>query len=116
MQYTSTRNNDIRVTAAQAIATGISHEGGLFVPTAIPALTADTLAALCLLSYKERAAAVLSNFLSDFTAEETAACCEAAYGERFDTPALAPLHDMGDGRHILELWHGPTCAFKDMAL
>ncbi len=116
MQYTSTRNNQIRVSAAEAIATGISHEGGLFVPMAFPTLSPEKLAALCPLSYEQRAAAILSEYLGDFTAEETADCCRAAYGERFDTPAIAPLHDMGDGRHILELWHGPTCAFKDMAL
>jgi len=116
MHYTSTRNNTVRVSAAQAIATGISPEGGLYVPTEFPAITAEDLQKWVSLGYKERAVAILSRFLTDFTAEEVAACCAAAYGERFDTPAVAPLHDMGDGRHILELWHGPTCAFKDMAL
>ena len=116
MQYTSTRNNQIRVSAAQAIASGISAEGGLFVPTDFPVITAEDLQAWAALDYKERATAVLSRYLTDFTQEEVAACCAAAYGDRFDVPAIAPLHDMGDGRHILELWHGPTCAFKDMAL
>lgn len=116
MEYTSTRNNQIKVTAAQAIATGISPEGGLYVPTTLPGLSMDDIKALVPLSYKERATQVLSRFLTDFTAEEVEECCAAAYGERFDTPAVAPLHDMGDGRYVLELWHGPTCAFKDMAL
>ena len=116
MHYTSTRNNRIHVSAAQAIAGGISTEGGLYVPTEFPAITAEDLQEWVPLSYKERAVAVLSRFLTDFTAEETEACCAAAYGDRFDTPAVAPLHDMGDGRYVLELWHGPTCAFKDMAL
>ena len=116
MQYTSTRNNSVEVSAAKAIATGISPEGGLYVPTELPALTAEDITALIPMSYKERATAVLSRFLTDFTKAEVAECCANAYGERFDTPAVAPLHDMGDGRHILELWHGPTCAFKDMAL
>lgn len=116
MQYTSTRNNTTSVTAAQAIAGGISPEGGLYVPMEFPHLTAEDIQSLVPLSYRERAARVLSGYLSDFTAEETASCCDAAYGNRFDTPAVAPLHDMGDGRHVLELWHGPTCAFKDMAL
>ena len=116
MRYTSTRNNQTDVTAAQAIATGISPEGGLYVPVELPRLTAEDLSQLTALSYKERAAVILSRFLGDFTAEETAACCEAAYGERFDTPAIAPVCSLGEGRHILELWHGPTCAFKDMAL
>ncbi len=116
MRYTSTRNNQTNVTAAQAIATGISPEGGLYVPLELPRLTAEDIRGLVSLSYKERAARVLSRFLGDFTAEETAACCEAAYGDRFDSPAVAPVVELGEGRHILELWHGPTCAFKDMAL
>ncbi len=116
MEYTSTRNNQIRVTAAQAIAGGISPEGGLYVPTSLPTLTMADIAELVPLSYKERAFKVLSRFLTDFTAEEVEKCCAAAYGERFDTPEIAPLHELGDGRYILELWHGPTCAFKDMAL
>lgn len=116
MEYTSTRNNQVRVTAAQAIATGISPEGGLYVPTEFPSISLEDIQALVPLSYKERATKVLSRFLTDFTAEEVESCCAAAYGDRFDTPAVAPLQDMGDGRYVLELWHGPTCAFKDMAL
>jgi len=116
MHYTSTRNNKIKVTAAQAIAGGISVEGGLYVPTEFPVITANDLSSWVPMNYKDRATSILSRFLTDFTEEETAACCAAAYGERFDTPAIAPLYDMGDGRHVLELWHGPTCAFKDMAL
>lgn len=116
MEYTSTRNNHIRVTAAQAIAGGISPEGGLYVPTSLPMLTMEDIKGMVPLSYKERAVAVLSRFLTDFSAEEVEECCFAAYGDRFDTDAIAPLHDLGDGRHVLELWHGPTCAFKDMAL
>ena len=116
MHYTSTRNNTVRVSAAQAIAMGISPEGGLYVPTEFPTITADDLQKWVSLSYQERAVAILSRFLTDFSAEEVAGCCSSAYGNRFDTPAIAPLHDMGDGRYILELWHGPTCAFKDMAL
>ena len=116
MHYTSTRNNTIKVTSAQAIATGISPEGGLYVPSEFPSLTAADIEQLLPLSYRERATRILSRYLTDFSADETAECCTAAYGERFDTPTIAPLHDMGDGRHVLELWHGPTCAFKDMAL
>lgn len=116
MHYTSTRDASVRVTAAQAISAGISAEGGLFVPTQLPTVTPADLQAWAALPYAAHATAVLSRFLTDFTAEETAACCKAAYGERFDTPAVAPLRTMGDGRYILELWHGPTCAFKDMAL
>ena len=116
MHYTSTRNNQIRVSAAQAIASGISAEGGLFVPTEFPAITAEDLQSWVSLGYKERATAILSRFLTDFTSAEVEECCASAYGERFDVKEIAPLHDMGDGRYVLELWHGPTCAFKDMAL
>lgn len=116
MEYTSTRNNQIRVSAAQAIAAGISPEGGLYVPTSLPSLSIEDIQALVPLTYKERAVKVLSRFLTDFTPDEVEECCAVAYGERFDTSAIAPLYDMGDGRYVLELWHGPTCAFKDMAL
>ena len=97
MHYTSTRNNTIKVTSAQAIATGISPEGGLYVPSEFPSLTAADIEQLLPLSYKERATRILSRFLTDFSADETAECCTAAYGERFDTPTVAPLHDMGMG-------------------
>ena len=116
MMYNSTRDGRVEVTAAQAIARGISAEGGLFVPASIPALSREELAGLADKSYVERAVCVLSRFLTDFTPEEVRACAEAAYGERFRSPKVAPLHELEPGVHILELWHGPTCAFKDMAL
>ena len=116
MQYSSTRDDRIRVSAAQAISRGISPEGGLFVPTELPAVNEDFLRALLPLSYSERAKRILPLFLTDFTPEEIAACADSAYGAQFDTPAIAPLRELGDGVHMLELWHGPTCAFKDMAL
>lgn len=116
MQYSSTRDHQIRVSAAQAIAQGISPEGGLFVPMELPAVDTAFLQALLPLSYAERAKRILPLFLTDFSAEEIAACADSAYGDQFDNPAIAPLHPLGDGVHMLELWHGPTCAFKDMAL
>lgn len=116
MQYSSTRDDRIRVSAAQAISRGISPEGGLFVPTDLPAVNEDFLRALLPLSYPERAKRILPLFLTDFSPEEIAACADSAYGAQFDTPAIAPLRELGDGVHMLELWHGPTCAFKDMAL
>ncbi len=116
MKYTSTRDRKVVTTAAGAIATGISPEGGLFVPDTFPAISEEFLKSLIPMSYAQRADAVLSMYLTDFTAQEVSACTKAAYGEQFDTRAIAPLHDLGDGRHMLELWHGPTCAFKDMAL
>lgn len=117
MMYNSTRNRQVQVTASQAIAQGISADGGLFVPQELPAITREELAALRDKSYVERAVHVLSKFLTDFTEEEVRTCARNAYGGgKFRSPAIAPLHRLEDGVHILELWHGPTCAFKDMAL
>ena len=116
MQYTSTRNNDVRVTATNAIAGGISPEGGLYVPTAFPQLGDEDLRTLQGLTYAQRAVNVLSRFLTDFTADEVEACCRAAYCERFDTPEVTPVKTLSRNANVLELWHGPTCAFKDMAL
>ncbi len=117
MMYHSTRNGKVAVTAAQAIAAGISEEGGLFVPEALPKLSAAELETLVPLSYVERATAVLSRFLGDFTVEEVRECATAAYTpEKFGSDHPAPLYALKDGVYIQELWHGPTCAFKDMAL
>ncbi|MBE6763101.1 MAG: threonine synthase [Ruminococcaceae bacterium] len=117
MQYHSTRDNAVCVTAARAITQGISKDGGLFVPESFPPLSAQEIDSLVNCSYVERATYVLSKYLTDFTQEEVKACAEAAYSlERFRDPAIAPLRTLHDNTHILELWHGPTCAFKDMAL
>ncbi len=116
MHYTSTRNNTIRVSAAEAITQGISKEGGLFVPSELPKLAAADFTTLQGMSYPERATYVLSRFLNDFTAEEVRECTGAAYGAQFDTAAVAPLKAIDGEHNVLELWHGPTCAFKDMAL
>ncbi len=117
MMYTSTRNPELHVTAAQAIAQGISEEGGLFVPESFPAVD---LQEMLHLDYIGRAKYVLSRFLTDFTEEEISECAELAYAAEkfeFDTPAkVVSLDSHGENKHILELWHGPTCAFKDMAL
>ncbi len=116
MNYKSTRNSNVTVTAAEAIARGISEEGGLFVPATFPALTAADITALADKSYTERAAFILNKFLSDFTADEVKECVTAAYtAEKFGTHP-APVTTLDADEHILELWHGPTCAFKDMAL
>lgn len=117
MMYNSTRDSRVSVSSAQAISRGISEDGGLFVPASFPALTPGEVAALTEKTYIERAACVLSKFLTDFTPEEVEACAAAAYGGgRFRDPAVAPLRELPGGPHVLELWHGPTCAFKDMAL
>lgn len=117
MMYTSTRDRSVSVSAAQAITQGISADGGLFVPEQLPQFTADDIASLVPQSYVERAVAVLSRFLTDFSEEEVRDCARSAYATgRFSAPEVAPLHTLNNGVHVLELWHGPTCAFKDMAL
>ena len=116
MLYTSTRDNDLSVSSAQAIEKGISVEGGLFVPTGIPQIDKAFLNELKDKSYIDRAKAVLSLFLTDYTAEELDYCITGAYGTGFAHEDVAPVVRLHDNVHILELWHGPTCAFKDMAL
>ncbi len=116
MVYQSTRNNQVIATAAEAIATGISAEGGLFVPSEFPPMTLNEIAELAPLSYNGRAKVILSKFLTDFSKEELADCVDSAYTvEKFGADPT-PVVTLEDGEHILELWHGPTCAFKDMAL
>ena len=112
--YQSTRNKEEKVTASQAILKGLSDEGGLFVPVTIPALT-KSLKELSEMSYKEVAYEVLKSYLTDFTKEELEHCINSAYDEKFDTEEIAPMVE-ADGAYYLELFHGATIAFKDMAL
>ncbi len=117
MQYQSTRNKSLAVNSADAIKQGLSVEGGLFVPEAIPTVTLDEIKALAGCTYRERAYFVLKKFLTDFTDEELSYCIENAYTkEKFETENIAPVYKLNDSTYFLELWHGPTCAFKDMAL
>ncbi len=116
MNYTSTRNKNEVVTAAKAIAQGISPEGGLYVPENLPKLTKEQIMALCDKSYAQRAYDIFKLFLTDFTDEEIQHCVTNAYGKNFDTENIADISHLLTGTYILELWHGPTCAFKDMAL
>ena len=115
MFFTSTRKN-CNISASAAIAKGISEDGGLFVPSEFPKLEPGELEAMVKLSYKERAARVLQKFLTDYSEQELAMCVEGAYEGKFDDNIPAPLKEITPGVNILELWHGPTCAFKDMAL
>lgn len=112
--YNSTRNSDIAVTASEAILKGLASDGGLFVPERIPELdvTMDQLKGM---SYQETAYAVMKQFLTDFTEEELKHCINSAYDSKFDTEVIAPLVKVEDTYH-LELFHGATIAFKDMAL
>lgn len=119
MRYKSTRNSQIRLEASQVIARGISQEGGLFVPESLPDMR-GSFPEMAKMDYHTLAKAVFSRFLTDFTPEEISECVNCAYkSEKFggnDPVKLIPLTKNGEHKYMLELWHGPTCAFKDMAL
>ena len=112
--YKSTRNSEKKVTASEAILKGLAEDGGLFVPEQIPTLDV-TMEELKNMTYQETAYAVMKQFLTDFTEEELKHCIDSAYDSKFDTEVIAPLVKVGDVYH-LELFHGATIAFKDMAL
>ncbi len=116
MNYVSTRDISVKVSASQAITKGISAEGGLFVPENLPKVSMDTVSDLAKLDYIGRAKSILSLFLTDFTEAEVDSCVKGAYETGFSDVKVAPLAKIEDGVHILELFKGPTCAFKDMAL
>ena len=116
MNYVSTRSSDYKVTASQAIFKGLASDGGLFVPEQIPTISEETLQNLSEKTYIERAEYILSLFLTDFTEEEIHGCVHRAYTDKFDDNRPAPLSRLIGNSYFLELWHGPTCAFKDMAL
>lgn len=112
--YKSTRNAEQTVTASEAILKGLADDGGLYVPVSIPKLDV-TLEELKDMSYQETAYAVMKQFLTDFTEEELKSCIAKAYDSKFDTEEIAPLAKVDDA-YYLELFHGATIAFKDMAL
>ena len=112
--YKSTRDDSVRVTASKAILKGLADDGGLFVPETIPVLD-KSLKELACMSYGEVAYEVMKLFLTDFTEEELKSCIANAYDSKFDTTEIAPLVK-ADGAYFLELFHGATIAFKDMAL
>ena len=117
MLYTSTRDKSVKVTSAQAIAQGISKDGGLFVPESIPAISKEFVDSLVGLDYISRAKKVLALYLTDYTEEELDMCVSGAYAEgKFSSEKVSPIKTIAEGKNILELWRGPTCAFKDMAL
>ena len=115
MQFTSTRSCQ-NVTSAAAITRGIAADGGLFVPCSFPEMSFEKLQSLAAMDYISRAAEVLKLYLTDYTAEELDYCIRGAYSNTFDNNDPAPLVEVVPGTEMLELWHGPTCAFKDMAL
>lgn len=114
LTYTSTRGHSETVTASQAILKGLADDGGLFVPTSMPKLDVP-IEKLAEMTYQETAYEVMKLFLTDFTEEELKGCIARAYDSKFDTQVIAPLAQ-ADGAYFLELFHGNTIAFKDMAL
>ncbi len=117
MKFISTRGNDCAgMSAAYAIKTGLAADGGLYMPESIPSITEADLLELMEMSYTERAAGIISLFLTDYTYEELLEDAKNAYSEEKFGKNTAPVTKIKDGMYMLELWHGPTCAFKDMAL
>ena len=117
MKYLSTRDRSVRLDAAEAIEMGLSRDGGLLTPCEIPQIDEAFLNSLVHVRYQERAAKVMALYLTDYTEAELLTFAENAYGpEKFDTDAVAPVRTLDETTHCLELWHGPTSAFKDMAL
>jgi len=117
MKYQSTRNKSIAVDSAYAIKSGISPEGGLYVPESVPQVSLSDIKNIADMKYTQRAAYILGLYLSDYTADELTNCAESAYSvSKFESENTAPLYSLDDKTSVLELWHGPTCAFKDMAL
>ena len=116
MSFFSTRGG-AAVTASQAILHGLAPDGGLYVPAMFPPISLKKIGALAEMDYRQRACAILKTYLEDFTIPEIEAALAAAYDEKkFDDPAIAPMKKIEDDTWVLELFHGPTLAFKDMAL
>jgi len=120
MYYESTRGDKKEISSAEAIVRGLSNDGGLFVPAAFPKLPLETITRLSSVPYYRRAAYIMSLYLNEFSIDELAQYSSAAYDANhpngFDHHEIAPLYKINDNTFFLELWHGPTCAFKDMAL
>lgn len=117
MYYVSTRNKADRRTAAEAIEKGLALDGGLMTPEVLPKLSHNALDTMKEMSYQQRAVYVMNAYLDDFTSSELAGFAAKAYGgNKFDVKEVAPVRQVDGNTYFLELWHGPTCAFKDMAL
>ncbi|WP_432402541.1 threonine synthase [Wukongibacter sp. M2B1] len=112
--YKSTRSNDLTITSSEAIVKGLGHDGGLYIPVKFPRLE-KTFDELKCMNYRELAFYIMKKFLTDFSEEELLYCVNNAYDEKFESKDIAPLVE-SEGVHFLELFHGPTLAFKDMAL
>lgn len=117
MYYESTRGGLKNISSAEAIKRGLAPDGGLFVPQAAVKLTENEIISLAAMNYNERAVFILSRFLDDYSREELSECVVGAYsGGRFEDNRVAPVNKLSSNAYIMELWHGPTCAFKDVAL
>ena len=118
MNYYSTRdiNKERPVSSAQAIKNGMAPDGGLYMPEIIPTLEKGEISKISAMGYNERAAYILSKFLTDYTYDELLSAANAAYSEEKFCGGATGITALGSTHRILELWHGPTCAFKDMAL
>lgn len=117
MNYLSTRNKELRMSAAQAIEQGLAPDGGLLTPQVFPRLPGSALETMKDMSYQQRAVYVLTGFLEGFSSSELTTYARLAYGGgKFTSSEIAPVRPVDDSTYALELWHGPTCAFKDMAL
>ena len=114
LKFVSTRGDERQFTASQAVISGLADDGGLFVPVSVPKLDV-AVSSLTGKGYKKTAYEVLKLFFTDFSEEELKYCIDRAYDDKFDTDVIAPL-TVHDDQHFLELFHGPTIAFKDMAL
>ncbi len=116
MKFQSTRNKNLRFDSAETIIRGLSDDGGLFVPVEIPMLEKGEITELSKLGYCERAKRIFAKFMTDFSEAELLECAEGAYIGKFENDEPTPIVKLGENVYMLELWHGPTCAFKDMAL
>jgi len=116
MEYVSTRGSVPAILSQRAIIQGLAEDGGLYVPSSFPPLGPDPFNGPAMNSYAAKAVKILQAFLPDYSVNELTSACRAAYADSFDDPAIAPVKFFPDGTAVLELWHGPTQAFKDMAL
>ena len=116
MEYVSTRGSAPSIPSKKAIIKGIAEDHGLYVPSTFPLFDPEPFFGIGQDSYAARAAKILEAFMTDYDPLQLAAACKTAYAENFDSPLTAPVKFLGDGAAVLELWHGPTLAFKDMAL
>ena len=116
MEYISTRGSAPSIPSKKAIIKGLAEDNGLYVPSTFPSFGPNPFSGADQDSYAARAAKILQGFLTDYPEAELLSACQGAYAENFDSPLTAPVQFLEDGTAVLELWHGPTLAFKDMAL